>query len=502
MRTCNSKHKRCQLQLKTPLPTRILVISEDSHFVRLAIIEEQHAPYVALSYPWGGKIDFLTTKATLEARKQGFSRASLPQTLQDAIIVSHRLRIRRLWVDCLCIIQDSKEDMAREVSQMHKIYQNATLTISASNARSAYSGFLNHHYDDSASQKLPFCFPNGTTGHIYVRQDTVYSEIGRPLDQRAWTLEERFLSRRLLEYDLIMNWRCQETFEQHGGEKNYAYSPDRGNLELIRLLNTSDELAKIDIREIRRFWSYIIGDYTARQLTKDKDRLPAIGGLALQIRHHMGGEYIAGLWSRYLELGLLWSGNIQPTSRDRQGSAWDDPTIIYRPQKYRAPSWSWTSVEGRVDSWHRESVQDLYQSSSEKTEITMQVLDYNIQLKSPVLPFGELTGGTLAVTGHVVSTLLEPRPFEDMEIQLGNGLISVHPDDFHEWNAAVKYSTVYALEILRRSSKVTLKSSSKGLILRKSSSGRYKRLGCFSSSFPCEGQSEFEKVTKQTLIIE
>jgi hypothetical protein len=66
----------------------------------------------------------------------------LPQTIQDAIEVTRGMRMKYLWVDALCIVQDSEEDKVRNLSVMHLTYQNSLLTIVAARASSAEHGFL------------------------------------------------------------------------------------------------------------------------------------------------------------------------------------------------------------------------------------------------------------------------------------------------------------------------------------------------------------------------
>jgi len=53
-----------------------------------------------------------------------------------------QLKILCLWIDALCIIQDDKNDVLCEISQMGLIYNRATLVIAASRAKSVYDGFL------------------------------------------------------------------------------------------------------------------------------------------------------------------------------------------------------------------------------------------------------------------------------------------------------------------------------------------------------------------------
>jgi hypothetical protein len=84
----------------------------------------------------------------------------LPKTAQDAISSARKLNLRYLWVDSLCIIQDSEEDKEKEMARMDKIYENATVTIVAASAPTCHDGFLNVRKKwtdaDGPSIRLPY----------------------------------------------------------------------------------------------------------------------------------------------------------------------------------------------------------------------------------------------------------------------------------------------------------------------------------------------------------
>jgi hypothetical protein len=85
-------------------------------------------------------------------------------------------------------------------------------------------------------------------------------------------------------------------------------------------------------------WWALVNEYTARDLTNPKDKLPAISGLAMLLynrtfREDRTSRYIAGLWTNALESGLLWYVDLR----------YDLP----RPAD-RVPSWSWAAVDGTV----------------------------------------------------------------------------------------------------------------------------------------------------------
>ncbi|EIW52269.1 uncharacterized protein TRAVEDRAFT_135799, partial [Trametes versicolor FP-101664 SS1] len=90
----------------------------------------------------------------------GINPANLPQTIRDAIYVTHELGMQYLWADTLCIIQDSGQDKRRELARMHRIYRDAHLTIIASDARKVSEGFLQDRPDAAVRDVvLPFVCP-------------------------------------------------------------------------------------------------------------------------------------------------------------------------------------------------------------------------------------------------------------------------------------------------------------------------------------------------------
>jgi hypothetical protein len=69
-------------------------------------------------------------------------------------------------------------------------------------------------------------------------------------------------------------------------------------------------------------------------LSKPEDIFPAISGLAKSVQKATGWEYIAGLWKEQLMLDLVWSTH--------------DSKMATRCVPWRAPSFSWASVQSRT----------------------------------------------------------------------------------------------------------------------------------------------------------
>ena len=88
-------------------------------------------------------------------------------------------------------------------------------------------------------------------------------------------------------------------------------------------------------------WNKIVQAYSSSLLTVGDDKLIALSGIAKRQQAQLKDQYIAGLWRSFLPSQLLWS-----VKDCRQINNF--PSV--RPSKYRAPSWSWASVDGVVDS--------------------------------------------------------------------------------------------------------------------------------------------------------
>lgn len=143
--SCNREHgATCGARrlVSAKLPTRVLDIEFDSQRVKLVDTSDQRGAYITLSHRWGGSGVIKTEKSTLAAWQSGISLQALPQTFLDAVLVAKRLKIRYLWVDSLCIIQDSDIDWERESSKMAEIYSNSYLTIAASSSPDSNGGLF------------------------------------------------------------------------------------------------------------------------------------------------------------------------------------------------------------------------------------------------------------------------------------------------------------------------------------------------------------------------
>jgi hypothetical protein len=108
----------------------------------LAISKGQHGRWAVLSHRWGIGSTATLREDTLDTQKSGISISSLPATFQDAIKLTRFLGPRYLWIDSLCIIQDSVADWQTESATMPGIYQNAFVTIAAASTKDSHGGIF------------------------------------------------------------------------------------------------------------------------------------------------------------------------------------------------------------------------------------------------------------------------------------------------------------------------------------------------------------------------
>jgi hypothetical protein len=107
--SCEINHPYCRQHPSTPLPRRLIdIASLEANSVVLIDGLESCVPYIALSYCWGSKTQLTTTRITLDQRKTSIAVTDLPLTFQEVFMVAHRLNIRYVWIDALCIVQDDE----------------------------------------------------------------------------------------------------------------------------------------------------------------------------------------------------------------------------------------------------------------------------------------------------------------------------------------------------------------------------------------------------------
>jgi len=197
---------------------------------------------------------------------------------------------------------------------------------------------------------------------------------------RGWVYQERLLPPRMVHFTLYeLLFECREGFWCGCGiYKSPGHNQVTPKFTYNQMLLDGDS----DNLEI---WHEMVSEYSHLGLTHPQDKLPAISGIAKQLKSNSAssqelGEYLAGLWEANIEYDLLWY------SADRV-------RLFKRPQPRSAPSWSWASVDGAVAF---EKLTNLHRSG----QYTIKFLGHEISPTGPDI-FGQLRSGHLTISGFI-----------------------------------------------------------------------------------------------------
>ena len=361
----------------------------DMQLKSLPFVNGEPERYVALSYVWGkrspGRARYVTTRSNVMVRIQhgGLEKSwdRLPKTIQDVILLVGRLGERYVWIDSLCIVQDSMTSWEHNAKAMHLVYGNAHLTVCAADGDAltglrAISSALKRVENEKAQPNLnaanisqpggPRERANNTideaqlgpvTGEVLPGIKLLTSKPPEAViqdsqwNQRGWTFQERLLSRRCLifaEGKVYFQCRSSVTSEDiisHGSSE--GWSLDWTNSPL----RTLGELRR------RAFWFYMrcVSLYTGRLLSKSKDVLTAFQGTSWLLQRHLNAPLFWGLPASHFDFALLWSPVDVLKRRQRMSSHQSDrgSYAIEDTDKSKSmideddfgdqefPSWSW-----------------------------------------------------------------------------------------------------------------------------------------------------------------
>lgn len=354
------------------MPTPVIDIgpADGSLQPRLRPTGAETGQWATLSHCWGKTVTIKLNSDTLDERLRGISMAEMPQNFRDAIVVTRMLGIRYLWIDSLCILQDSSEDWLQESAKMGEIYKNCLITIAATNAHESAAGFLSNRSAEVAcllqvekDLKIP----------VYVRPKIEWygsAEIIGPLPRRGWVLQERLLPLRILHFGRQqMMWQCRTKSLAEGScDTDHALEEQipgiiestlrtafHAEISSLANDNADDDVFRAEIAQpsssltalpheeicssfkepesnnnIYEQWYKLVGIYSKLALTNPTDKLAAVAGIAQQVQLRTGDTYLAGLWKSNIRRGLQWWSN--------------PPSILVRPSTQQAPSWSWAAL--------------------------------------------------------------------------------------------------------------------------------------------------------------
>ncbi|CAG8961219.1 hypothetical protein HYFRA_00013275 [Hymenoscyphus fraxineus] len=471
---CASNH--LSLQLTKQLPTRLLEIGKDGDCISVRVIEtaslSPETEYVTLSHCWGTKRHITLTLATYENFVEDVPWKMLPKTFTDAIELTKLLHYKYIWIDSLCIIQDSNPDWVKEASMMAQVYSFCRLNISVDTATDDDGGLFQQSYGN-------FCvtdFELDGKHHNFVwHKDDMWQENieDSALGRRGWVVQERILSPRILHFakDQVYWECCQQSFAETlptFSRGDYRHEPLRKSLP-------ETELEKYHV------WSETV------------KKLIAISALARRTCASLKlspKDYLAGLWRPELNHELLWAtpSNIYDREEEMIPSCqvWDSDQV-------GAPSWSWASCNFQVVL----PVRDI--------DPPNELVNCLVVLEAETFfgndPFGSLSGGRLLVQAplhHIAHSKKPAGTIPEEPFFPGYGKpspIRIRWD--HDWESIwdekgyLKPKSLYCMCIQAGTGSVY------GLVLQPTGQGigQFRRLGAFTLDMDTE--SEVERFLKE-----
>ena len=415
---------------------------------------------MTLSHCWGGQVPLRLMRENLPAFQEGIEYSKLPRTFQDAVQITRGLLIRYLWIDSLCIIQDSETDWIQEAATMADVYRHSWCNIAATKAKDGRDGCFGRRDIRSVipcSVMANWQYAPKQLLQLWDLKIWDSNIDDRPLSTRAWVLQEVLLAPRILHYDKDqVFWECLELraceLFPNGIPNNTS---QKISLDAYSIRN--DVILKYHNPLFQRYrlWQRAVEDYSKHSLTfPDKDKLIAISGIARSLVPEQ--EYLAGMWKSILPHQLMWECRLDSTST---GS-----------KSYWAPSWSWASIDGPVflripvenNTWSR---------------IIIKIVAAKVDLQDSD-PYGRVMGGHISLRGLLAKTTVrrEKHKIQGNNSYLGKSLCRVVADAA----AFADGSTVFCLPIKIHKTN----SSTTGIILESTAEGsdKFYRRGYFHIS--------------------
>ncbi|TLD14262.1 uncharacterized protein PgNI_04412 [Pyricularia grisea] len=378
MQDCMSNHKACgKGNTGSWAPTRILDLDPyggGGGNIRLIVpadeCKDSLGPYASLSYIWGGQESMRLTSNNIASFRQGIEGTLLPKTFQEAIQVCQHFSIRYIWIDALCILQDSHEDWLSEAAKMDKVYAHSHLTIAAAASHNPAHGLFRN------------------------RDPVLVSPADNPISvditSRGWCFQERLLSPRLLGFGQEqIYWECMQTSAVESGCPVRTW-PKTSTSDLKALFRNPGDGVLLEMedeskRDPYRLWGEIVEMYCKTRLTKQIDRLIALSGLAKAYSAYINDTYVGGMWKKSLETELMWSKE-------------HDIGELTTSADYIAPSFFWASASLPCNLTIEPEVKL-------RLPVMFKVLDLQL-IYATEDTTGGLTGGHIDLSGTVVEVRL------------------------------------------------------------------------------------------------
>jgi hypothetical protein len=517
--SCIHDHPEClmvqqKVSTANKRPTRILHVGPTHVKLYHNSTLDSFYPYTTLSHIWGTDSSYQLTlkESNLSELQHGVPIDSLPKVFREAAVLTKLLGMQYLWIDSMCIKQDSPLDWEHEANKMAMVYGNATCNLA-------------HPFPPDCTDPIPGLDPRSflpcilrpatsSSLGIYAAPRSVrkhdWHEIGRwPLSSRAWILQEQSLSPRIVffgHYNLM--WECPiAILDEHMStlldRNSTMYNPFAGE----RFRKASVLNAMTDGFWFFHVWDTIVNDFKSRNLTNSMDNIIAFAGIARAVHNITNMTYLAGIWAESLADSLLWR-------RPKYYGHDIGQEPIQNPFVHILPTWSWfvaptgsgreNTLEFSTRFWSRENT--LYKATLSSFQWPgcpkdslpkNSYYDFkNLRITFNTLSFrAELINNSTEVVDGDIRRMLEAQE------SVGRVVFEVFPDSLGQ--AAVSLPTTVILCLLAESQNTPVSIGAferdlAGLVLvHDSAPATFKRIGAWRMSVmsSIHGEETFRKKT-------
>ncbi|KAI2617496.1 HET-domain-containing protein [Hypoxylon sp. NC1633] len=353
--TCVSTHgEKCAqppwLSPDTSWPAKFRLID-----VRRWCLVEASDPcrYFALSYVWGDeKSPFQTTSGIRDALKTPGSLRNhpIPKTIIDAMELTKEMGADFLWVDRLCVVQDSDLDQAVQIPQMDLVYSCAAMTIVAASG-TAVDGLAGINSTPREVKQQTARVAQDLSLMDVLHLDQSYED--SRWTTRGWTFQEGLCSRRtlIITPDQIF-WSCEtgkccesiafEDFPTAVAPNDIIFNVLTGH-RVFGNFGGGNNFAYAELNSM-------VQSYCSRKLTVQADALDAFTGVLRRVALNTGHEFYWGhsvsmrfdeslAWSNIVWYGEHeWKGQGVPERRREMHRVRSSEGAVH---EVPFPSWSW-----------------------------------------------------------------------------------------------------------------------------------------------------------------
>lgn len=342
-RTQHGSHCHGEEVLRDPTPEIHLIDVHTRQIVRRC----HNDRYIALSYVWGKGLDGesfwlaphepsppnteINSRTSLKHRPR--LPAVLPQTMEDAITFVNRLEEKYLWIDLFCIDQRNLEEKQRQINSMGQIFASAYLTLVCLDGHDADWGLPGVSRPLLQTNQPTVALATGRLFATYVY--SIWDHHGSSVwDSRAWTLQERLLSRRCIMFaKTYISMTCRTEFFHDSMDINLEAKGVRTWLGDDYFREDGSGISLDEHEWDFKTFEALVSVYSGRKMTLESDALNACRGSLNRISQKTGYNFSFGLPVQDYLRALIWKPH-------------QDHVLVRR---LGFPSWSWLGWLGRSE---------------------------------------------------------------------------------------------------------------------------------------------------------